>query len=180
MIISLRGTNGAGKSTIVRKILNQYPEIKALKLPDRRKPAGYICSKDLKQLYVLGHYEIDNGGIDTLKGTYNLDEIYKIVMDMHSFGCDVLFEGMNREDNVKRLTNMHKLKLDVRVIFIDHDLHKCETSVRKRGHAIPHETISLIYKKCYVNYVQLRQAGVNCHYLKRQAAQKQIEGWLEL
>lgn len=177
MIISLRGTNGAGKSTIVKKIMKQYPTVRALMLPYRRKPAGYICEMGTARLFVPGHYEIDNGGIDTIG---DLKTVYNLISSFHELGCNILYEGMNLSDSVAILIMMHLSKIDVRVIFLDHPLSSCISSVRARGHKIREQTIVNIYKKCDNQFQRLQREGIRCIKLKRKAALNQIEQWLEI
>jgi tRNA uridine 5-carbamoylmethylation protein Kti12 len=176
MIISLRGTNGSGKSTIARNILNKYSTVRTLMLPDRKKPAGYICERGLSRLFIPGHYEIANGGIDTL----DLDQAYKLILSMHEFGCDVLYEGQNMGDSARRVLEMHQAKIDIRVIFIDYPRDKCIDAVRDRGHTIKKETIINIYNKCLKQQAQLENIGIHCVKRKRAEAQKLIQKWLGL
>lgn len=175
MIISLRGTNGAGKSTIVRNIMKDYSSTQEFWLPNKRKPAGYFCMNlETRCLFIAGHYEIANGGIDTL----DLKQAYKLILTMHEFGCDILYEGQNLGDRISRVIDMHRAKLDIRVIFIDYPLDKCITAVNRRGHTIKDTTIKTIYKKCLGQQTQLSIAGVQYLKLPRAAAQKQIQEWL--
>jgi hypothetical protein len=124
MIINIRGTNGAGKSTLVRKVMERYQTITQIEYPAEIKgrkgnrkirPMGYLCATDVQRLFIPGHYEIANGGVDTI---HNLEYAYKLILEHHSWGANVLYEGMNWHDSVKtRLLVLHEC-LDVHVIFI--------------------------------------------------------------
>lgn len=90
LIISLRGANGSGKSTIVRAIMAQASHRQEQRIPQRQKPIGYwcefACRADLPDtrphaLYVPGHYEIANGGVDTLR---YLDDAYAAIRRAHA------------------------------------------------------------------------------------------------
>jgi hypothetical protein len=181
MIISLRGTNGAGKSTIVRAIMEHYPEIIRLQYPKemgkKLKPTGYICSGNngTKKLFIPGHYEIPNGGIDTLP---SLEYAYKLILKHHEFGADVLAEGKNMSDGVQRIVAMHSKKLDVKVVFIDHPVQACIDAVRERGHSISISTIIKLADKCEKEYRTLTKIGVPCLALSREEAFDQIKEWL--
>jgi hypothetical protein len=175
MIISLRGTNGAGKSTIVKNIMDRYPQINSIKIPDRRKPLGYICRTEDRCLFVPGHYEINNGGIDTIG---DLEKVYKWILSMHEFGADVLYEGMNLSDGIKHIVALHRLGLDVRIVFIDLSLEKCVAAVQARGHNIQQKTIASIYNKCHNQRLALQTHGVAYRLLHRKAALLQIATWL--
>ena len=72
MIIQIRGTNGSGKSTVMREVMAAYggqTEILAV-LPGRKKESlvGYhLFSKPLRECAVMGSYKNECGGIDKPK-----------------------------------------------------------------------------------------------------------------
>ena len=90
-IVSIRGTHGSGKSTIVRKILDKYPH-EALKFKETdKRPYGYIVQMPTGcELAVVGPYHTACGGCDAVQPyAHILDHINAAVGN----GCDVLFEG---------------------------------------------------------------------------------------
>jgi ABC-type cobalamin/Fe3+-siderophores transport system ATPase subunit len=180
MIINLRGTNGSGKSALVRTIMSLYPTVTQIAYPEaehKRRPMGYICRKGVNRLFIPGHYEIANGGIDTLP---SLNYAYDLILKHHEFAADVLFEGKNLTDNIERLLIMHQAKLDISVIFINLSVADCIKAVRARGHAIQEKTIEAIDKKCKKEFATLSKAGVKCLQLGRAEALKTVAHWLDL
>jgi predicted ABC-type ATPase len=181
MIITLRGTNGAGKSTIVRRVMEKYDTITKVAYPDgygrKMRPMGYICSKDLKRLFVPGHYEIPNGGIDTLP---SLDMAYDMVLKHHELGSDVLYEGKNFQDSPRRIIEMAKAGLDIRVILVDLPVEACIAAVRHRGHNIKEATIRSLHRKSYADLKTITAANVQGIILSRQDAFTWICNWLAL
>jgi hypothetical protein len=209
MIVNIRGTNGSGKSTIVRKVMDLYPTRIAIAYPEvnKRKPMGYICSwscsypdcsctvsfpkgykpseetecprskgDTTRRLFVPGHYEIQNGGIDTLP---SLNYAYELVLKHHELGADVLYEGKNFNDSLERIKIMHQARLDVRVVFIDHPITKCIQAVHDRGHNIKQDTIIALDDKSKKEFVKLRTIGVKCRLLSRQGSFQTIRDWLQ-
>jgi predicted ABC-type ATPase len=178
MIINIRGINGAGKSTLVREIMSRYSSVIAMQYPEemnKRKPMGYICKHHDKRLFILGHYEIKNGGMDTLPSK---EFAYKLVLSHHEFGADVLFEGMNWQDNIKNLVWLHQQGLDVRVMFIDISIKKAIQSVHDRGHDIAERTFEKLYKKTNKQFADLGLAGVYCVKQDRATALNTVVDWL--
>jgi energy-coupling factor transporter ATP-binding protein EcfA2 len=180
MIVNIRGTNGAGKSTIVRTIMELYPEIKTMQYPKhegKKVPMGYICSRDqgTRNLFIPGHYQIANGGIDTMP---SMDYAQKLMLSHHEFGADVLAEGKNFNDGVQWLVCWYGKKLDVRVVFIDHPVMACIKAVRERGHSIKEETIIRLADKSEKEYRTLLKVGMTCVSLPREEALDQIKHWL--
>lgn len=142
-----------------------------------RQPLGYVCRLPFeKTLFVPGHYEIANGGIDTLP---HLSIAYDLIAKHHN-NSDVLFEGKNFTDRGKHLIKMLKDDVDVRVIFLDHPLDDCIASVRKRGHKIKNETIESLYKKCQDDFKTMYRHSMVCLYLTREQTLQQICKWLSL
>lgn len=88
IIINVRGTHGSGKSTLVRSVLNRYPNTH---LGTGKKPDGYKVSIPWlpDPLYVVGSYETACGGCDGIQ-PYSL--IWPRVENWAASG-NVLFEG---------------------------------------------------------------------------------------
>ncbi len=182
MIISLRGTNGCGKSTLVRGIMKLFP----VKIPivdttgHRRNPLGYLLrSKDVDgfvELFIPGHYEIKNGGVDTLK---SLDEAYSMIETYAKSGSHVLYEGKNMSDGPRRLIDLRlRLKLDCRTILVSYPLEDCIRAVRERGHSIREQTIERLYRKSHEDIAVLEKSTIKTETLPRDAAYNKVREWL--
>ncbi len=89
-IVSIRGTHGSGKSTIVRKILDKYPH--SLVNPDKKgKPEGYLVNLPNGELLgVIGPYHTACGGCDAIQP---YSDILKRVSHALQVCDHVLFEG---------------------------------------------------------------------------------------
>lgn len=173
MIISLRGTNGAGKSTIVRAVMKLYDSREqVLYDPPRRRPLGYLCKwEGATPLFVAGHYEIANGGVDTLR---SLDETYAMIRERDDAGRHVLYEGKNMSDGARRLLELSGEGRRVVVVLIDHPVDECESAVRARGHNISTKTIRRLHVKSEKDYQRFQEAGVTCFRLSRSKALAQV------
>ncbi len=132
MIINLRGANGAGKSTVVTRIMELYATKQPQLVDGRRQPLLYDLSHEShRPLAVLGHYEIACGGCDTIK---TVDEVFRLVYDYDSLGYDVLFEGIMVQDDRTRMIKLknHVGRENVLVIGLKTDIEECLAAVRKR------------------------------------------------
>lgn len=139
MIISLRGTNGAGKSTIVREVMKDYTLRSPLMVTGRMKPLGYhLYDRGRPDLFVPGHYEIANGGIDTIR---DLDSAYELIAEQ-SRRKHVLYEGRNLTDKTQRVLRFQPSEISIIVLKYPVDL--CIQAVRQRGHRIKEQTIQRI------------------------------------
>lgn len=122
MIINIRGTHGAGKSTVVRRVLESYKATPQF-VPGRGRPYAYVCEGGP---YILGSYENVTGGCDTLPSLEIIFEGAKAAADA---GHDVLFEGIMQ--SMKRLVELHKHH-PVTVIALTTPLQTCIDSVMGR------------------------------------------------
>lgn len=162
MIINLRGTNGAGKSTIVHAMLQRFTK-RSIYITGRRKPLGYILNDNV---FILGHYEIKNGGMDTIK---SLDEAYAIINEYATNAYDVLYEGKNMSDNPTRLIELSGRE-EVHVIIIDHPVEECIHAVRERGHRIAEATIRRLAAKTDREILTFITNNIPVHVEPRQEA----------
>lgn len=83
-VFDIRGINGTGKSTLVRKLLEDYNNRLVL---DEDIPYHYI--QDLN-LCVLGRYDKKGSGVDNIKGSDRLQEFMTDKLQEHN----VLLEGV--------------------------------------------------------------------------------------
>lgn len=129
MIVNIRGTGGAGKSTIVRMLkakcstcLPEYQE-------GRARPIGYRCGRHGQPpLYIVGHYETPAGGADTIKTP---DEVYAIIRTQATAGADVVFEGIITQDDVNRCAALAR-EFPLKVVALDVPLEVCLASINAR------------------------------------------------
>lgn len=129
-IVNIRGTSGSGKSTLVRQIMAQFTSVKPSHIAGRKRPISYLCEREgLKPLIVIGHYETDCGGTDTIP---NMDEIYRRVRAAAGSGYNVLFEGLLSSAESRRTIELKQDGYDIRVVHIDIPLEECIASVEKR------------------------------------------------
>ena len=94
-VISLRGTNGAGKSTMVRNFMERMGQ-PTRKLGLDGKLAGYMFTRtDTSKVFVLGRYETACGGLDA---TYSYpgaaDDLCQDIVDCANSPGDVVCEGV--------------------------------------------------------------------------------------
>lgn len=128
MIISLRGTHGSGKSTVVRTILERYPHVP---LGTGKKPDGYRVSiLFLRQpLFIVGPYLTACGGCDAIQ-PYDL--IWPRI-DSWSQQGHVLFEGAlvsSSYGNIGRASE--KFGDHVIFAFLDTPLEECIRRIKAR------------------------------------------------
>lgn len=146
MIISLRGTSGAGKSHLVRQVTDLYDKHRDVYTEGRIKPLYSIHGRnpDGRCLVTPGHYLIANGGVDTLP---SLDEAYRIARWADRQGHDVLMEGKNMSDGVTLVNQLVADKFDVRVVVLNTPVNECVKAVRSRGHKIAEKSILKTFEK---------------------------------
>ncbi len=177
MIISIRGTSGAGKSTIVRAVMEAYGgSFNRIMVEKRKRPIALLAvnpNKNLGQLgvtsrslFILGHYDIPCGGADTISGN---DKIYGMVEDAATAGHDVIFEGRIIGVDVKRTAELAK-DHEVRVYHITLPLEECLASINIRRRAKNPEATDVnpknstnIFKQIPRTMARLRDTQAYCY-----------------
>ena len=132
MLINIRGTSGSGKSTLVRRIRENYLRSVRIMEEGRKQPIGYVehaAKEGIAPLGIVGHYETDCGGCDTVSG---LDKIFDMVRAGHAQGYDVIFEGLIVCSDLNRLYKLHDDGLPLLVVGLDTSLEDCLASVNER------------------------------------------------
>lgn len=162
MIINIRGTSGTGKSTLARQLMALYaPNPLRYRKEGRKQPLGYRFRNSRarettktglrlehpaqglarrawnqefhRDLAVVGHYETDCGGADTIP---DYDELFELVRNGSDAGMDVLFEGLLISGDVRRTTALHQWAQEhedeLHVVAIQIPLEECVESVNQR------------------------------------------------
>ncbi len=173
MIINIRSTSGAGKSTIVRVIMGLHRTRVAHKEHGRKQPIGYVCEHfdGGPSLAVVGHYETDCGGCDTIS---KMDRIFDLVRKAHDQGFNVLFEGLLISADVNRVAALHQDGLPLLVLAIDLPIAECLSRVNNRrrlkaertgkeykGDVNPKNTVSK-HRGVVKSMDRLRRLGIDC------------------
>lgn len=129
-IVNLRGTSGSGKSTVVFDLMAQYP---TEPIKEKGKIIGYVIHAiDAGDIYVLGRYETDCGGCDTIM---DINVTRKLIKRFAKKG-NVLFEGLIVNNAYAgNLEVMRKTKQDFHFAFLDTPLRTCISRVKKRRKA---------------------------------------------
>jgi len=130
MIISLRGTNGSGKSYLVKKLMQRYDATPHGE--DRRgKPLGYtMMLGNGSTLCLVGRYDIACGGCDSIQP---YDDIWPRVELMYTLGDHVLFEGALVSSGYGRIGIASEAFGDDFVFtFLDTPLQTCIDNIQKR------------------------------------------------
>jgi hypothetical protein len=137
MICNIRGTNGAGKSHLVRTILdeakrNSHEWFEWCENGREHPVMTEVRFQSGGGLVVPGHYDVPCGGCDTLK---TVDEAYDWVkLGAHSGRYNVLYEGILVTDDVSRAIEISR-QMELVVIALTTPVNACVEAVRARRRA---------------------------------------------
>jgi len=176
MIITIRGPSGAGKTHLVREIMRDYPIIEPQFQHGRKKPLNYLLRRrSERSLVLLGHYEIANGGVDTLS---SLSETYHLIRTFDNEGVDVLYEGKCMSDGATGPRALHQEGRDVRILYLNTPINVCVDSVRARGHRIAEKSITQVAWRCSREYETLGREHLIVQQATRERGLEIVREWL--
>lgn len=132
MIIGISGTSGSGKSTIVRRIMELYPNVENIPRPDGgKRPLKHVLTKPgFKPLSLFGHYETPTGGCDTI--TTIRQDLRHMAKHWYEKGHDVLFEGLIISAKKGVFEEILELGLPIHVVLLDPPIEVCRAGIRQR------------------------------------------------
>lgn len=133
MIIQIRGTSGSGKSTVMRTVMEHFPSgFQAMRREGRKQPLYYVSLGE-RIVTVLGHYETQCGGCDTIGSAR---AVYDLISELpEAFQRTILCEGLLLSEDVKWSSQLPNL----RVIFLTTPLDRCLKQIEGRRHEAGNE-----------------------------------------
>lgn len=138
VVINPRGTSGAGKTELVRRIMGCYGGLRGgaaqpVYRGGRNRPICYRFRhpRGGRPLVVLGHYEVTSGGCDTVSG---LDEVFELARGYAADGHDVLFEGLRVSSEFQRSALLAQ-QCPVHILRLRTPVEKCVQQVVARRRA---------------------------------------------
>lgn len=173
MIVNIRGTNGAGKSTVARAVMARYEAREPARSAGRRRPIGYLCRRqDGRPLWVVGHYETPCGGADTV---HTVEEVFALVEEHAAHGRDVLFEGIISQDDVRRTIDLAR-RHELRVFALRVPMTECLAAIQSRRvtrgdvrELNPTNTVNRV-RRLEGSMRKLTEAGVLAEWVSRDEA----------
>lgn len=132
-VVSIRGTHGSGKSTVVQRIMKKFPTVPIIGRRNSKtaKPEGYLVTVEGlgRKLQIIGPYHTQCGGCDAVQPyddiLYMLDEAYKA-------GHHVLFEGALVSSSYGRVGEMMETFKDPIFAYLDTPLSVCLARIAER------------------------------------------------
>jgi hypothetical protein len=132
-IVSLRGTSGSGKSTVVYDAFKRWGHA-VVQANERGKPIVNLVHAPVP-FYVFGPYRTPCGGCDALPSYARL---IPVLLPLYARKGNILFEGLLLSDNygaVGKALEAMKPKHDVVFAFLDTPLEMCLERVNMRRRA---------------------------------------------
>jgi len=128
MLVSLRGTHGSGKSTIVRTLL-EANDARPIYGVLGQRPEAYQLTLAGKPTHILGPYESPCGGVDQIQPYARIPEL----IERYAALGDLIFEGALVSSCwgvVGRL--MERWGRDAIIAFLDTPVAECIARVKAR------------------------------------------------
>src|SRR3990167_6396595 len=189
MIINIRGTNGAGKSHMVRSLLEEFQGEPVAWDMNGRKPKVTVYRLLIHpKVFVIGRYDVACGGADTMPkpvgepGRNSMDVVEAYLREWAVQG-HVIFEGLI----VSSVWNQRWVRLSQEFgavwFFLDTSMEECRQRVAERdgGKPLRYEdqglektNLGLVYHRHHRNYAKAVADGVDARLVNYQQARQQI------
>lgn len=125
MIVFIIGGHGSGKTTLVRSVMKN---MRPIEHKDRKYPLGYVDDKK----FVVGHYEIKNGGADTVRP---LDFLKKTIETYARQGKHVIVDGIGQA-GIDKYVGPLIVKHGGAVLHLTTSVEDCAKGIKARGHKL--------------------------------------------
>lgn len=135
MIVTIRGTSGSGKSTIVQTVMKDYSCAPFyLSESTRKTPFGYDCNhigEMRRPLWIVGNYETQCGGADLIR---DQDSVIASISQQAAAGYHVLYEGVIAQswsrERLRKLIDDSGTEL--LIVVLTTPLDECIEAVKQR------------------------------------------------
>ncbi len=185
MIISVRGTNGSGKSTVVRGLMERGAAKPIFGVLGPSRPEAYklLLAFVAEPVFVIGPYVSETGGCDSVHP-------FKLIIELlnkYSKQGHIVFEGMMISDTYGRIgVLLERWGLQAVFAFLPTPLDECIRRVEQRrinrGNQKPLNPKNTINRYKSVQRVRdkIDKAGIMRTYtLQSATAVEQIHGLLQ-
>jgi hypothetical protein len=128
LIINIRGTNGSGKSTVVREVMASCsPAVPIFGLLGLKIPEAYALRR-APNWYVIGPYVTPTGGCDVVGST---DKVL-VLLEKYLRRGSLVFEGAMLSDHIGTVGTWLEAQSDVVVAYMTTPLDECVRRVVAR------------------------------------------------
>ena len=189
-VINIRGTNGAGKSHMVRGFIEQFNGKPIAYDNSGRKSKVLAYQLETKSpAFVIGRYDVACGGADTMpkptdRPDWNCMDVVEQTVRQYALLGHVIFEGLI----VSSVWNVRWVNLardfPAIFLFLDTPMEVCRQRVGERngGKLLKNEELGLekthlglVYRRCQTHLRRAQAAGLNVLVVNYERAYETIQ-----
>lgn len=140
-IVQVRGASGSGKTYLMRQLMEELGSpvrVRPKDDPTKRKPSLLVWPAH--GIAIVGHYDVQCGGCDTIKSRSRPYELARQVSDA---GMHVLMEGLFVSQELHRSVALEADGYERHDIFLHPPIDECTANVMRRRAAVGKEAIEL-------------------------------------
>lgn len=178
MIVQIRGTSGSGKSTAVRRIMNNFKTWESQFISGRKKPLYY---RNGRGLIVLGHYESPCGGCDTIGSAAAVYDLITNLLNRFQENTTILCEGLLLSEDVKWSSQLP----DLRILYLTTPIDTCLNQIQQRrseaGNNKPLNTSNTTNRVAVIerSRIKLSERGILCRRCTSDQAVSIVTNWIQ-
>lgn len=185
MIINIRGTNGSGKTHLVRRLLAEH-EHEVIYDQTGKKIVAYNLFN--LNTFVVGRYDVACGGVDTMPKPkdmpdWNSMDVVEQEVRRYAKMGNVLFEGLIVSSVYGRWAKIAE-EFPFTWAFLDTPMEVCRQRVGERngGKLLKNEELGLekthlglVYRRCQTHLRRAQAAGLNVLVVNYERAYETIQ-----
>ena len=131
MILNIRGTNGAGKTYLARRLMERLGPGEDLVRTHPIKGRPFVCGRRHGGVLFIGRYEVQTGGCDTMKWKGDAEWLTHLILDEQKVG-HVVFEGLIASKWATHRYLSMRLSGEFCAVLLDTPVDVCLDSVNER------------------------------------------------
>jgi hypothetical protein len=177
-IENIRGTNGSGKSTIVKTFLQRYPYTEVFGAAGPRRPEAYRVQLFGRDAFIIGPYLTATGGCDAL--TLSGGALTEVLDKYRKLG-NVLFESVVLSTYFGVVGEWLEAHKDEAIVaFLDTPLDVCLSSIEARtGSSSRTKNVAAKIKAIEGVRRRMVELGIRTETLSRADAFTRVRDWLQ-
>ena len=168
-IIQVRGGNAAGKTTLIKKFIENYTNVNEYEIEIEKNLKSKLTSINNNEIIILGRYTGNGNCFGCDRDYNNRDHIIKTLCYImkNIKPKTIIYEGLIYGKTVKMALDVFRLgkllKYKYKAIYLYRDFEECVKLLEKRNDGANYNILAMkkTYDSCLSSYIGLKEKNIN-------------------